>query len=103
MEFFSDGGFSRICPNERCFHWQENRKRNQFRFRVNSIAKSDVDLHRNAGSGQIGQEFDAHAIVLVFLLDFGALDRLVVENNAVFVLNFADGPDSRFNFFDGGG
>jgi hypothetical protein len=54
-------------------------------------------------SSQLGQELDAHTIVLVFLLYLGAFDRLAVEDNAVFVLNLADRANSCFNFADGGG
>ncbi len=65
---------------------------------INGVAKSDVDLHWNPCSGQLGEELDAHAVVLVILFDSCAFDRLAVEHNAVFVLNLADRPNCLFNF-----
>src|ERR1039458_10618828 len=94
----SPSSFSGIRTNERCFHGQENRKRSKFGFRVNGVAKSDVNLHWNPCSGQLGLELDAHAIVLVILFDSCAFDRLAVEHNAVFVLNLADRANIRFYF-----
>jgi hypothetical protein len=102
VEFFSDACFSRICSNERCFHGQEDRKRNQFRFRVNSVAESDVDLHWNPRSGQLGLKLDAHAIVLVIFFDSGTLNRFAGEDDAVFFMNPADRSDRLLNFADSG-
>ena len=69
---------------------------------LHGIAKPDVDLHRNARSGQIGQELDTDAIVLVILFYFCALYRCAVEYKAVFFANLADCPDCLFNLADSG-
>lgn len=74
--------------------------KSKFWFGINGVAKSDVDLHWNPCSGQLGEELDAHAVVLVILFDSCSFDRLPVEHNAVFVLNLADRPNCHFNFFD---
>jgi hypothetical protein len=81
---------------------QEDRKRSQFGFRVNGIAKSDVDLHWNPRSGQMRQERGADAIILVILSNLGAPDRCGVEYKPVFALNLADCPDCLLNLADSG-
>ena len=54
---------------------KEYREIRELRSGINRVAESDVDLHRDTGTGKIGAELDPHAIVLVGFFDGCPLDR----------------------------
>ena len=100
MEFLSDRGFTRVRADQRRLHREEHRKRGKLGFGINGIAKTDINLHRNSRSRQLGLKFEAYSVVFVFFLDPSPLDRFAGEHNAIVLLNVADFPDHCFDFID---